>query len=918
MDQPALNLTNCDREPIHQPGSIQPHGVLIVCDPRDLVITHVSENLRDHCAWTAEQAICKELKVLLGDAAAGQHLTDQLRAVTDHRPSYLFTLMLKGTSTPFDAIAHRSGENLFLEFEPATDEQGHTAPQLYRMVQQAVAQFQSASSVDELCRIAARQVQQINGFDRVMTYRFDKEWNGTVVAEVKRNDLEPFLGLHYPASDIPQQARALYTKNWLRFIANRDYVPARVIPEVGAATARPLDMSFSVLRSVSPIHLEYLKNMGVEATMSVSLIRDGRLWGLIACHHYSPRFVTYDIRTACELLGQFMSLSLAAAEDRELADYRKAMTRTVGEMMTNVERTEDITDALLKSQPNLLSLLAADGVAVLSGNRITRLGQTPSEDVIRQLSQWASENVTESVFATDQLDSIFGSAILGGIASGVLVVSLSARPAHQLFWFRPEQVRRVDWAGDPRKSIVSGPNQEPRLSPRGSFALWKETVRGRSEPWLPIELEGAQRLRDALTSLLLQRTEKIAASNFDLRLASAEKEKALETERAARAESERLHRMKDEFVATLSHELRTPLNAILGWTQVLAHKSGVTPDISGGLEVIERNARSQAQMIEDLLDVSRIIAGKLNLDLQDTHLPAIIERAIETVSLAAHSKGVRIETIIDPMPDIQTTGDPQRLQQIAWNLLSNAVKFTPRGGKVQVVLERVASHVEFTVSDNGKGIKSEFLPYVFDRFRQEESSSARSSTGLGLGLSIVRNLVELHGGNVRAFSRGENQGAQFVVALPLRVFKNEVPGEPTTAMPVQDYVQINVRGLRILEVDDEEDSRKLIQALFEECECSVTMCFSADDALQKLEAGSFDVILSDIGMPGRDGYDLMRTWRAKEAALGRQKIPAIALTAYARSDDRLRALMAGFQAHIPKPVDRGELLATVASLTGRV
>jgi CheY-like chemotaxis protein len=354
---------------------------------------------------------------------------------------------------------------------------------------------------------------------------------------------------------------------------------------------------------------------------------------------------------------------------------------------------------------------------------------------------------------------------------------------------------------------------------------------------------------------------------------------------------------------------------------VLSRTGNLSPEVAEGVEVIERNARSQAQMIEDLLDVSRVISGKIRLDLQDTHLPSIIDLAVETVRLTATTKGVRIEKLIDPLVGVQTTGDPGRLQQIVWNLLTNAVKFTPRGGKVQVVLERVDSHVELSVSDTGQGISPDFLPHVFDRFRQADSSMSRRHGGLGLGLSIVRNLVELHGGNVRAHSPGEGQGATFVISLPMRVVhrpEGETHTHPRAQSRPVDCEALNLKGVHVLVIDDEPDARQLVARILEECECVVQCAVSIEDALNALDREPFDLLISDIGMPGGDGFELIRRWRELEAKLGRHKTPAVALTAYARAEDRRRVILAGFQAHIAKPVESGELLALVASLSGRV
>jgi len=398
-----------------------------------------------------------------------------------------------------------------------------------------------------------------------------------------------------------------------------------------------------------------------------------------------------------------------------------------------------------------------------------------------------------------------------------------------------------------------------------------------------------------------------------------ERKQLLESERAARSEAERASSMKDEFLATVSHELRTPLSAILGWSRVLRFRKMSEADTQKGLETIERNAHSQSQLIEDLLDMSRITSGKLRLDVQPIEPVSFIEAAIETLSPAATAKGVRVEKRLDTTAG-PMMGDPNRLQQIVWNLLSNAIKFTPNGGKVQVVLERLNSQIEITVSDTGVGITSEFLPYVFDRFRQEDASTTRHFGGLGLGLSIVKRLVELHGGSVRVHSPGEGRGANFIVSLPLMVHRNLTNGDwlhlRTPSAAALEFKRSDLSGLRVLVVDDEEDARELIKRILIECDAEVFTASNAREALALLEAERPEVLISDISMPDIDGYELLRKARLLEEAGGR-KIPAIALTAFARSEDRTRALRAGFLVHVSKPIEPSELVASVASVAGR-
>ena len=401
---------------------------------------------------------------------------------------------------------------------------------------------------------------------------------------------------------------------------------------------------------------------------------------------------------------------------------------------------------------------------------------------------------------------------------------------------------------------------------------------------------------------------------------SAEERKLLlESERHARGVAERASRIKDEFLATLSHELRTPLSAILGWSHLLRAKTPSPADLGKGLETIERNARMQTQLIEDLLDMSRITSGKVRLDVQPVQPASFVEAAVETVRPAAEAKEVRLETMLDPSAG-PVSGDPGRLQQIVWNLLSNAIKFTPKGGRVQVVLERVNSHLEISVADTGAGIDPSFLERVFDRFSQADGSTTRQFGGLGLGLAIVKHLVELHGGTVRARSDGAGKGSTFTVLLPLAVVRRDaeaprqhpqasVAGTPT-------FKPMDLSGVKVLVVDDQTDARELVARVLSECQAEVITAAGAEEALVLLERERPDVLVTDIGMPDVDGFELLRRVRALGEARG-GKTPAIALTAFARSEDRTRALHQGFRVHVSKPVEPAELIATVASVAGR-
>ena len=888
MRSDQVDLTNCDQEPIHIPGAIQPHGALVACSDHDLRITQVSDNAYELFEVpNAERLIGTPLlEWFTPQAAAVIEDASEAQFPRERNP---LAVTLK-TGRRFDAIAHRGATPgiTIVEFEPFRRE----TQSFDARIRSAVRRLQHATTKSALVETAAAEVRGLTGFDRVMVYEFDADWHGHVIAESKRDDLESFLGLHYPASDIPAQARRLYTLNWLRIIPDVAYQPARLVPPLDPPSGLPLDLSFSVLRSVSPIHIQYLKNMGVTASMSMSLIINNQLSGLVACHHYSgPHHVPFVTRDTAEYLGQALSWHLATLSVREKAERELVSQRATAQLVSSLATAPSVPAGL--ADPAILELTDATGAAIVFEGQIHHVGRIPSHGLIQRLVRVLKEDDGGPIVSTDHLvELVPEAAFADDLAAGVLGVEISRELGEYIFWFRPSSERSVNWAGDPRKgSDPSDADAPDRLSPRGSFALWREIVRGRSLPWAAWHVEAASDLR----TLLIGRIRKRAVELHELnqRLAAAD-------------------RSKDEFLATVSHELRTPLNAILGWTQMLRSGSISGERQARALETVERSARAQAKLIEDLLDVSRIMSGTLQLDVEPLQLASIIDQTTETLRPALEAKSIGMRTLLDSTATV--LGDQQRLQQVVTNLLSNAVKFTSKGGKVEVVLERRDSSAEIRVADTGCGISTEFLPHIFERFRQADATATRKSGGLGLGLAIVRHIVELHGGTVEAFSEGQGKGSTFTVRLPVAISHRKaatpvLDSQPQSALPCPPPLD----GLRILVVDDELDARELLEALFTECKAVVASASSSAEALALLESFRPDVLVSDIGMPGEDGYALIAKIRQRPADRG-GKTPAIALTAYARAEDRARVLLSGFQSHIAKPVEPVEILALVASL----
>ena len=746
MPQIRFDLSNCETEPIHMPGAIQPHGLLLVCRETDLTVVQVAVNVVEILGKYPLAVLGKPAGDLF-DARSAAALASAARIASLRTVNPLRVITADGRA--FEAVLHRPPNSvglLVIELEAASQELNKGGPSFDPRLRSAMVRLQGATDLSLLTRIAADEVRSLTGFDRVMVYRFDSQWNGSVVAESKISGIDSFLGLQYPASDIPAQARKLYELNWLRLIADARYTPA---PMVALTSGPPLDMSCAVLRSVSPIHLEYLANMGVRASMSISLMRHGQLAGLIACHHYSgPLIVPFIIRETCEYLGQGLSWHANTLRAAATANDRRQVQEQEAEIIRSVADKTEMLDGL--GTQALVVFANANGAAVILGEGTRCVGLAPEPDQIAAIVQFlagASGNTADDVFATDKLaEHLPAAAGWTSTAAGLLAVAISRELGEYLLWFRPASERVINWAGNPdHQKLTTSEGHPDRLSPRGSFAVWRETVRGRSLPWQPWEVEGASSLRRLLLGGVRRRALELRGINQ--RLIAAD-------------------HAKDDFIANVSHELRTPLNAISGWVKLLRDGGLSKEKTSHAIDVIARNVETQSQLIEDLLDISRMTSGKLTLNVQSIDLPEIIEGVIQSTSLAAEARGIRLSSALDH-PASPVLGDGLRLRQVVSNLLNNALKFTPKGGTVRVALRRHPSGVELSVQDSGQGISAGFLPHVFDVFRQEDQGVNRRSQGLGLGLAIVRRIVELHGGTILAQSDGAGLGSVFSVQLPL-------------------------------------------------------------------------------------------------------------------------------------------------------
>lgn len=881
------DLKNCADEPIAFCGAIQSGGLLLVVDGKTLEILGVSDNWqKDRHLWTSAELLGRRIDEILefeGSEALNVAGLQQLLA-NDSAPIRVRNSKIKELQHGF---CHRRGEHIFFEFdreqEPGT---GYPVAQITNLVHQ----LKMTDSIEIAAENAAIAIRNLSKFDRVMIYRFDSEWNGEVIGESKLESLLPFLHLKYPASDIPAPARELFFQNKVRMISD---IHSEAVPILTRnSSLKELDLGLALFRAVSPIYLQYLENMGVRASFAVPISVNDKLWGLISCHHYAgPRHPDHEIRSAFELASQIVSSKIGDLVARRRLQIRNRALELTQALLAKVAEGKDPIASFEFSAQSLLSMTSSTALFVKMGKQKILIGEAPTEKTIEAVLRRLQSQDSLALWKSNSLQKDLELSEADPHAAGALAVPFSLGFEDALIWFRPEESQEIKWGGKPKtKEVLQGTPIE-RLTPRHSFSEWTESVSGSSRPWSESDEECAQ-------YLLFGFVQGIFSSARALSLAYKELERAAEA--------------KDIFIGTISHELRTPLSAIIGWIEILKEYPQSNPEAVTAVEVIDRNAKLQVTLIEDLLDISRIISGKLRIEPElKVDVGALISNVLEALKPSIIAKNIALKW--SPKTHVSITADPDRLRQIIWNLLNNAVKFTPKGGIVSVQLRSDSESASVEITDSGIGIEPSKLGSVFERFTQENIST-KMAGGLGLGLSIVKALAELHGGRVEASSAGRDKGARFTVHLPVYILPQSEEVQPAP-MPMIHSLQSNrLNAVRALIAEDNEDAIAALEIFLRRNGAIVETATNGKEALDLLKDKPFDLILSDVGMPVMDGYALMRAWREIEAERKSTPIVAIALTAYAASKDRTKALASGFQSHIPKPVDREELLAVIDSL----
>lgn len=737
MNKFSVDLTNCDKEPIHIPGKIQSHGFLIAIDKASLNVSYISDNTGTFLNEDPKKLLGKPLTLInsfITQRDPEFNIEDLLKlgiirksfdAISPHP--------IEINGNPFYLIISPSTVDWLLEFEPLT---------LQYDIQSTIGRSASAilqgKSVATLLRNAAAEVKKLINYDRVMIYKFLDDGHGEVVAEEKEENLEPFFGLHYPASDIPKQARELYKLNLTRLIADVNTADA---PIITYTEDKPLDLTNSGLRAVSPIHIQYLKNMGVDSSFSISLIAKGELWGLIACHNYSPKFIDYKAREGSKLIGQILSSALEYRQDEEDSEVIAQFKDTASVLSEHLNRDKYLVEAITGHKTTILDITKATGVAIIFDNGLHSLGHVPADEDIEALASWLKKSSDETIYYTHRLSEIFHPAKkYKEIASGILSCVLSKELGEMIIWFKPEQITTVNWAGNPEKPVTTTENGLMSLSPRKSFETWAQVVNNTSERWMPEEIASVLRIREIIITDVNKKANEVRLLNEKLQAAYEE---------------------LDTFSYTISHDLRTPLTSIKTYAELLLKNKSIDDNGRKMLDRILTGADKMNFLIKEILNLARV--GRSDVIFETVDMPLLLKEITTEVWTAF--KADNAELILGQLPDLK--GDNTMIAQVFTNLISNAVKYSSMVEKPKIEVFGSVNDDEtvYAIRDNGMGIDNRYYDRVFELFKRMDN--VKDIDGTGVGLAIVKRIVEKHNGRVW-FESKLNSGSTFYVAFKNR------------------------------------------------------------------------------------------------------------------------------------------------------
>ena len=716
-----LNLETCDTEPIHIPGSIQEHGFSLALD-QDLVVKYCSENIISFTGITAQSILNQPLnKIAIFRDDLSQGLDSLVRFANQQDAlANQNAFSYQVNSKLFNVIVHFHNGYHILDFEPAVSNLTHD---LQSLVGRSLSEILADKKVDSLLGNVAQQIRKIIGYDRVMVYKFHEDGHGEVVAEAKSDNFESWLGLHYPASDIPKQARELYKINLVRLIADVHSKPSALLTHPVDGKALPLDLTHSTLRAVSPIHIQYLKNMGVASSFSVSILDGDQLWGLIACHNYTPRFINYKERESAKLVGQVLSSAISFREQEEDQQHASEHRQSVETITRYLLRNIAVQDALINQDCTLKDVLNCDGAALYFENKLHVTGKVPDEAFINDLVDWLGEKTyVDGYFTTNKLADQFPSASkYKSTASGVLACRLGKDLKEYMIWFRPEVKTMVKWAGNPEKIINRDEKGFAHISPRNSFEEWSQEVELSAVSWRKHELEAALSLRDEVNYAISRKANELRVINEKLRVAYEE---------------------LDAFSYTISHDLKNPLATIKSYSQLIKKGDRSMDKVVMMADRIDAGTQKMQLMIDEVLAYSKV--GQVKLQKHSIDMQKLLEDLRDDLIVANGHPNLVIE--INGTPEL--VGDKVMLMQVFSNVVGNAVKYSSKTEfpKVTITGKQTATEVIYSVADNGIGIAKEEHDRIFDLFSR--ASGGKDFEGTGVGLSIVKRILGKHDGSI--------------------------------------------------------------------------------------------------------------------------------------------------------------------------
>jgi light-regulated signal transduction histidine kinase (bacteriophytochrome)/CheY-like chemotaxis protein len=876
----------CAQEPIHCPDAIQPHGALLAARADDGRITHASANLAAFIGRPAPEVLGRPLAELIG-AAAWQASAALGRggAASQH--------VLKGPQDRTLSLRlHRTGPFICVDLEflhPGVDVASQAV-----LIQPVLERFKTATTRRELCELAVQGLRSMTGYDRVIAYRFAEDGHGEVVSEARQESLEPYLGLCFPASDIPAQARRKYMNYRIGMVADAAYEPVALLVDHDLAGGHSLDLTCSILRSVSPMHRAYMRHMGTAASLTVGLLPGQNLWGLLVCHHMAPVVAGIEQRAAAALVGYVVSILLDRLQAAESEAARDVRLPLLSRIAVGLSVAKPMEEALADIAAPLLEVVGATGAVTRLAGRMSYFGRVPRPAAAERLLNLMYAAADGNVLAADDAGPRFAAGEADGEAAcGAMLAKLGHGSGDAVMWLRPEQSRVVSWGGNPSLHMATDP-ATGLLLPRQSFETWQEELRGRSARWGDADRALALEVGQVLAAELAQRT------RMELQL-----------ERAQGAS-----RAKSRFLAGMSHELRTPLNGLLGYAQLLRMEGGLSPQQMRRVDSMLSAGTHLLQVISRVLEFSEIEADRTVLNPAPFDPRRLVSECLDVVRPMAEGKQLRLraEVSAEVLPEVTT--DPTRFRQILLNLLGNAVKFTPRGEVlVRLLVARDGLSLRIEVADTGPGIPPEKRHRLFGEYQQlgstMEAANEVAGGSTGLGLSITARLASLLGGHVGHMDNPAG-GSIFWVELPPFLGAAQPPAPPPAAPPPPPAPAPVARSsrLRVLVADDSSINRDVASAFLRAAGHDVLFAEDGLEAVAAVMAEDFDVVLMDIRMPRMGGLEAARRIRGIPGARGR--VPIVALTAQAFAEQVDECRKASMDGHLSKPFTQAALLAALA------